>query len=154
MFSLPLLQDRLRFRRSSKGAEIYDPLRKKWVAATPEEGVRQNLIAYCAENMHYPHRRMAAEKALSLAGGTRFDLVVYDNHLNPWLLAECKAPAVSLTTATLEQLLRYHRVLQCRYWLLYNGLETVCIDARDPQHLVELSCLPAYEPVIGGRIAE
>ena len=144
----------MRFRRSSKGAEIYDTLRKKWVAATPEEGVRQNLIEYCAQNLNYPRRRMAAEKALALAGNTRFDLVVYDENLNPWLLAECKAPEVAITTATLEQLLRYHRVLQCRYWVLYNGLQTVCIDAGDPQNLVELFSLPTYEPVVGSGVPE
>ncbi len=153
-FTIPLLQHQLRFRQGSKGPEIWDPLRKKWVAATPEEGVRQNLIAYCTEFRKYPIRRMAAEKALSLAGNTRFDLVVYDGALNPWLLAECKAPEVPLTTATLEQLLRYQRVLQCRYWVLYNGLDTVCIDAADPNNLLELTGLPAYEPVIGSRVGK
>ena len=104
---------------------------------------------------------MAAEKTLLLAGApdligssTRFDLVVYDDYLKPWMLVECKAPEVPITTATLEQLLRYQRVLQCRYWVLYNGLETVCIDATDPQNVGALLCLPAYETVVDSRIAE
>ena len=153
-FSIPLLTHKLRFQQGTKGPKLWDSLRKKWVAATPEEGVRQNLIEYCTDDLGYPRRRMAAEKALSLAGNTRFDLVVYNEDLKPWLLAECKAPEVPLTTATLEQLLRYHRVLQCRYWVLYNGLETVCIDASDPTHLRELPGLPAYEPVVGGGVGE
>ena len=97
--------------------------------------------------MAYPPALMAVERGLSF-GHTmlRFDVVVYhrDTH-QPWLLAECKAPAEPLNEAALHQLLRYHSKLPaCRYWLITNGHQTFCADAGDPQAIQWLKHLPAY----------
>jgi hypothetical protein len=62
----------------------------------------------------------------------------------PWLLAECKAPEVPITDETLQQLLRYHSQLQCRYWMMSNGHQHFCADASDQEAIKWLESLPAY----------
>ena len=48
-------------RESKNGYEIYDPLRKKWVALTPEEWVRQNFTAWLISAKGYRASLMANE---------------------------------------------------------------------------------------------
>jgi hypothetical protein len=43
--------------------QIFDPFRKTWVLLTPEEWVRQNLLQYLVQNLHYPSSLIAVEKA-------------------------------------------------------------------------------------------
>ena len=124
---------------------MFDPIRKKWIILTPEEHVRQYLIAYLIGTMHYPAAMIAVEKTLKVgAMSKRFDLVVYDRNHKPWMLAECKEPEVPITEQTLHQLLNYQRTLQCNYWLLSNGHQTFCADACDVNRIEWLRALPEY----------
>lgn len=154
MFSLPLLSGHLRLRRAVSGnTQVFDPIRRRWVAYTPEEAVRQNLIAYCLERMHYPPAYLTVEKGVAAAGiAARFDLLVYDKNHRPWMLVECKAPDVPVSEATLFQLLRYQQALGCRYWVLYNGVSCFCADAQFPENIVWLPELPPFEGVVGRAI--
>ncbi len=143
---LPLLDHPLKIKTEGGKPLVFDPVRKAWIVLTPEEHVRQRLISYLTEALHYPLPLMAVEKALLIGGKKlRFDLVVYrrDTHL-PWLLAECKAPEIPVTESTLQQLLRYHSQLQCRYWVLTNGHQHYCADAAGGT-INWLESLPAYD---------
>ena len=147
MIDLPLLQCALRTRTQQDAVQVYDPVRRQWVALTPEEHVRQLLLAYLIEEMAYPPALMAVERGLSFGHTTlRFDVAVYhrDTH-QPWLLAECKKPDEQITDAALHQLLQYHSKLpDCRYWLITNGHQTFCADALNKKDICWLSDLPAY----------
>lgn len=147
MIDLPLLQYDLPTRLKESSPQVFDPVRKKWVALTPEEHVRQRLIRHLTAALQYPLPLMAVEKALPIGGRKqRFDLVVYERQRHvPWLLAECKAPEVPLSEAVLLQLLRYHSRLQCRYWLLTNGHLHFCADAAVPEEIRWLERLPPYD---------
>lgn len=124
---------------------VYDPIRKKWVILTPEEHVRQYLIAHLTEVMHYPAGMMAVEKTIKTGALTkRFDIVIYDRAHKPWMLVECKEPEVHVSEKTLYQLLNYQRILQCNYWLLSNGHETFCADACNTEQINWLHALPVY----------
>ncbi|MBK7007202.1 MAG: hypothetical protein IPH36_00270 [Saprospiraceae bacterium] len=49
--------------RNAEGQhQVYDPVRKKYVAWQPEEMVRQLLILYLAEVFKIPYSRMAVER--------------------------------------------------------------------------------------------
>jgi hypothetical protein len=120
---------------------VRDALRNKWLVLTPEEHVRQCLLQYLSGPAGYPGGRIAVERRVGTA--LRFDAVVYDDQLSPWMVIECKSPDVPVTDAVLHQLLRYHRSLQCRYWLLCNGLVTLCAEAG-AEGPVWLDALPAY----------
>jgi hypothetical protein len=124
---------------------VFDPIRRKWIILTPEEHVRQFIIAFLTDSMHYPTALMAVEKTLKVgAMNKRFDIVIYDRDHKPWMLIECKEPGVPVTEKTLHQLLNYQRTLQCNYWLLSNGHQTYCADACDPSNIKWLAALPAF----------
>ncbi len=101
---------------------IFDPVRKKRVAYTPEESVRQQLIVYLRDTLRYPQSHMSCEHSLT-RGKKRYrsDLIIFDKELKPYLLAECKAPGVKLTADVFEQIIRYNHSLKVKYLMLTNG---------------------------------
>ena len=148
MILLPLLSKSLQTRATGGSSQVFDTVRRQWVALTPEEHVRQLLLRYLIEELHYPPSLIAVERALHFGHtALRFDVVVFhrEGHV-PWLLAECKAPDVVLDEAVLQQLLRYYSKLPgCRYWLITNGHESFCADASGLNETVRwLDKLPAY----------
>jgi len=136
----------LKLKREKDKVAVFDTVRKKWIALTPEEHVRQYLLQYLTDTLGYPAGMIAVEKKILVGGmSKRFDLVVYDRLHQPWLLVECKAPETEISERTLHQLLNYHRTVQCRYWVLSNGHQLFCADASDRQRVVWLDRLPAYD---------
>jgi hypothetical protein len=76
---------------------IFDPIRKKYIVLTPEEQVRQNILAYLVEHKNYPINNIAVEKQIKVSGkNRRFDIVIYDKEFVPIVLIECKQPDVQL----------------------------------------------------------
>lgn len=126
-------------------AFVFDPVRKAWFTLTPEEHVRQYLLGYMLDVLHYPPALVSVERLVRVGGmNRRYDVVVYSREHKPWLLAECKSPDVQVTESTLHQLLAYHSVVQARYWLLTNGPQMFCADAAEVDNIRWLSALPAY----------
>jgi hypothetical protein len=118
--------------------EIFDPIRRKFVMLTPEEWVRQNLIAYLTQVKGYPVSMIGVEKQLLLNKlPKRFDLVVFGRNASPFLLAECKAPGIEITEKTFDQAARYNMLLRAEYFLITNGLEhyTCRIDYERKQYI-------------------
>ncbi|MCK9628358.1 MAG: type I restriction enzyme HsdR N-terminal domain-containing protein [Bacteroidales bacterium] len=105
--------------------QVFDPVRKKWIVLTPEENVRQQLIGYLSNNLGYPLSRMVCEYSVVINRlRYRGDLVILDKNLNPFFLAECKAPSVKIGKETFEQILRYNSAINVRCLLLTNGMTT------------------------------
>jgi hypothetical protein len=103
--------------------QIFDPIRKKWVAATPEEVVRQQLIAILTEKRGYSKNLLAVEKGIEVFGASqRFDLVAYNKQGEPTLLAECKAPSIPLDQRVFDQVARYNIALKVPYLVITNGV--------------------------------
>lgn len=129
------------------GAQVLDPVRKKWVTLTPEEHVRQLMIQFLWTQRGYPLRNMAVERSIqTTAGLRRYDLLVFGVNHQPWMVVECKEPAIPIDERALLQLLHYNSVLRCPYWLLSNGLIHVGAHVlRDGQSTEWLSSIPAYE---------
>lgn len=111
--------------------EIYDPLRKKNVARTPEEEVRQQVISWLHESCGVSLMRMESEYGFVYNRRRyRADVLVFDRALQPLLLVECKAPDVPLGAAVVDQVTRYARVLPVRYILVTNGSTTHILRRR------------------------
>ena len=105
-------------------AFIFDGVRKKWVLLTPEEWVRQNLIAYLLSKKNYPESLLAIEKEILVNDlKRRCDIVVYSNNI-PWMIIECKEPETPLNDKVLTQILNYNIALQVRYLIISNGKDT------------------------------
>lgn len=106
---------------------IFDVIRRKYVALTPEEWVRQHVIHYLIENKRYPRTWIAVEKEIDLYGQKRrFDIVCYDKKSEPYLIVECKAPTVALSQSVFDQVFRYNLVLSAPYVAITNGVTHYC----------------------------
>ena len=127
---------RLRARRCGDVVEVWDSLRGIYLVLTPEEWVRQHLIAYLTTQCGVAPMRVVEEYAVPLNGQPqRADVVVVGDRGEPLLLAECKAPNVAIGRHTLAQAVRYNSVLQARYVVLTNGLRHYCCEWCDGQYV-------------------
>jgi hypothetical protein len=78
--------------------QIFDAVRKKYVALTPEEWVRQHIIAFLIAEKQFPASLIAVEVSLNRGSKKqRGDVVVYTNDGKPRMIIECKAPEVKIT---------------------------------------------------------
>ena len=74
---------------------VWDPLRRKDVALTPEEEVRQWFITVLRDGMKIPEHMMMSEVSLKVgAKPYRADIVVYDRTAKPLMVVECKRPDI------------------------------------------------------------
>lgn len=106
---------------------IWDIIRSKYIVLTPEEWVRQNLVHYLIFDLGYPKNLFALEKKVVFNQlSKRFDIVIYDAQIQPWMLIECKEPSVTINDVTLSQSLVYHTQLGCKHIVLTNGKTTFC----------------------------
>ena len=104
--------------------ELFDPIRKKWVTATPEEEVRQQFIQFLLTVKHIPASHLSVEREITVNGlSRRYDLVVYGEDGLPWMVVECKAPHVKLTQEVMEQAGRYNKTLRAPIIGITNGQE-------------------------------
>jgi len=130
MAELDLLKyrDDLRFRVAGKGREIWDPVRRKFVALTPEEMVRQLLITYLIREGKVLRNRISVEKQIMVFGQQRrYDLVIHDHKGAPLALVECKRPEVPLDQGLLDQIGRYNLALGVSWLIVTNGPRTACL---------------------------
>jgi type I site-specific restriction-modification system R (restriction) subunit len=123
--------------------QLFDPFRKKWVALTPEEWVRQNILQYLDQVCQYPTSLIAIEKSIQLGELTkRFDILIYKND-KPWMIIECKEANVAINDKTIAQLYQYQQVLEAQYLIASNGHETVGAEIKTGK-LHALQNFPAY----------
>ena len=110
-------------------AQIFDIIRKKYVALTPEEWVRQHVIWYLKEELNISKGLIAVEKELKYNNLTkRFDLVVMNPLAEPLLLVECKAPSVAITQSTVQQAGIYLKTIRAPFVMLTNGLTHIYLQ--------------------------
>lgn len=112
--------------RNGKNA-IFDPLRRKFVALTPEEWVRQHFTHFLADIKGYPKGLLANEVQLNLNGTKkRCDTVLFNKDLSAKMIVEYKAPNVEITQAVFDQITRYNMVLKVEYLIVSNGINHYC----------------------------
>lgn len=129
-------------------ATVWDPLRKKEVALTPEERVRQWCINVLATQMQVPMHMMMSEAGFKLGQKQyRADILVYDRKTQPLMVVECKRPEVELTQEVLDQAIRYNMVLNVRYMIITNGTRTF-ICQRQGEKFVFIDNVPTYNEMI------
>ena len=107
--------------------KIFDHIRKKMVALTPEEWVRQNFLQFLIESKKYPASLVAVEAKVNINGlSQRADIVIYNTQRRPILIVECKAPKVKISQDVFNQVARYNIKLQTRLICVTNGLNHYC----------------------------
>jgi hypothetical protein len=100
---------------------IWDKVRKKHVALTPEEWVRQHCLHQLVAN-GFGIGLLSVERSLPNSK-KRYDIVYLSTLGTPKLLVECKAPSIPINEKTLDQVASYLSLLDVSYALLTNGLQ-------------------------------
>ena len=123
---------------------VFDPLRRRFVALTPEEEVRQKVLYLLVERLNVPSGLVAVEYSVKVNGlDKRCDAVVFGVEGRPLMVVECKAQSVKITAKTLDQAVRYYSALQPKFLLLFNGQECHCLKVENGV-LQPLDHLPDY----------
>jgi hypothetical protein len=136
-----------RIRETDSQLRIFDPARKKYVALTPEEWVRQHLIHYLSKDKGYPLGLMKVEKEFKYNKLTkRADIIVCDRTGAPLLMAECKSPDVEITQGVFDQAVRYNLIMDVELMILSNGINHFCFQLdKDTRTYVVLTEIPNWK---------
>lgn len=127
MLQLNLPEFNFRINKENHKLLIFDNQRKRYVALTPEEWVRQNFVRFLVETRGYPAAYLAIEKQLNYNGmKKRCDAILYNNEAKPVLIIEFKAPNVKISQETFDQVAVYNAKLNVDYFMISNGLEHYC----------------------------
>ena len=111
--------------------QIFDPLRRKFVALTPEEWVRQNIIQHLL-TLGFPLGLMASEHPITYNGlQKRCDVVIFNRQAKPSLIVECKAPQVAINQKVFDQIATYNLRLRVGHLIVTNGLSHFCCKMAD-----------------------
>lgn len=147
MFELNLPAFEYKMRNINGKNQVFDSLRRKYVALTPEEWVRQHVVHYLVTYMGYPSGRMVNEARIVLNGMVRrCDTVLYDQQLHPVMVMEYKAPTVLLNQTVFEQVAAYNWTLRADYLLVSNGLTHYCCRFDySSQKVVFLEEIPPFD---------
>jgi len=134
-----------RLRTTGQSKEIFDSIRRKFVALTPEEWVRQHFLAFMVEHLKYPASLINLERGLIFnERKKRTDIVVHNRNGIPWMIVECKAPFVILNQETFYQAATYHLKLNVQYLVVTNGMKHYCCKFENGT-FVFVKGFPTYE---------
>ena len=125
---------------------VFDPLRKKSVALTPEEEVRQFFIGWLSRERNWPLALMASEYVLKFNGRSyRCDIVAFNRQLQPQIIVECKGPGVKLGQQVVDQVITYNKILNVPYIVITNGGTTyICSLNKETGKYEYVADLPHY----------
>lgn len=148
MIDIPLNEVQSKIQTTKEGGQtyIYDIIRKKYIVLLPEELVRQMLLIYLTDYAHYPASRIQVEKGITQQEKKgRYDIIIYDKAVKPWMLIECKSHKVNITQATVDQLSGYNHEIKAPYFMVSNGINTYCYTANEAERkYVLLEELPIF----------
>lgn len=144
--------------------KVYCLIRKEWVAALPEEKVRQKLIHQLIHELGFPVSCIAVEKELrqmphlslnpsSEIPNRRADIICFakdihrDHQLYPLLLIECKA--IQLSSKVIRQVVGYNYFLKSYFIGIANQnmIKTGWFDPQKKDYTF-VDYLPAYSELL------
>ena len=127
MFRLNLPPYEIKIAQQGNKQVIFDFLRRKYVALTPEEWVRQHFVHYLVEHKGYPAGLMGNEIELSVGEKRlRCDTVLYNKVAAPQMIIEYKAPHIKIQQKTFNQISAYNLLLKVDYLIVSNGMQHIC----------------------------
>ena len=149
MIKLNIPSFQMKLSGTQERPKILDILRRKFVALTPEEWVRQHFIHFLIEHKGYPSALMANEVALSCGNKQlRADTVLYDLDLNARMIIEYKAPTIKITKRVFEQVTAYNFLLHVDYLIVSNWLTHYCCKMNyENNSYMLLTSIPDYKDI-------
>lgn len=149
MYELNLPTYEFRLQKENNQICIFDDIRKKFVALTPEEWVRQHIVHFLLTQKHFPASLMGIEVGMKVNTMTRrADIVCYNSQAKVLLIVECKAPEVKITQAVFEQIAQYNMQLKSQYLLVSNGFQHfICKINHNTKTYEFLENIPDYKEI-------
>ena len=147
MFRLNLPQYEINITEKDGKRLIFDFLRRKFVALTPEEWVRQHFTHYLVEHKGYPKGLLGNEIELHIGDKKlRCDTLLYNKETQPQMIIEYKAPTIPIQQKTFDQIAAYNLLLKVDFLVISNGREHYCcqMDYEQRQYRF-LPDIPDYE---------
>ena len=140
----------VKLRGTREKPEIFDFLRRRFVALTPEEWVRQHFTHFLVEHKGYPQALLGNEIELRIGEKRlRCDSLLYNKEMSPRMIIEYKAPSVAVTQKVFNQISTYNLLLHVDYLIVSNGLQHYCCrmdyERRQYDFLPEI---PDYQALI------
>jgi type I site-specific restriction endonuclease len=147
MQKLNLPEYPIKVRTSEGNQQIFDEIRKKYVALIPEEWVRQHFINYLVNDRKFPKGLIAVEHPLIINKVShRADIVAFSSDGKPKVVVECKAPEVQINQSVIQQVSRYNILLKAPILILTNGLVHFCVKIDfEKQQTQNLESIPFYQ---------
>lgn len=151
MKPLKLPQYLCKIRDTSDGRQIFDAIRAKFVALTPEEWVRQHFLNYMVTDMGYPKGLIKVEASFRLNTMLRrADILVYSRSGVPALIVECKAPEVKINQSVFDQIINYNFNYCVKYIVVTNGLRHFAAEVDQvAKKITFLEKMPDFNTVNG-----
>ena len=148
---LNLPEHQFPIKKRANGLTIFEVLRSRVVALTPEEWVRQNFVAFLIHHKQFPQALMGNEIALVQNDiKRRCDTLIADREGCPFAIVEYKAPSVEITQKVFDQIVRYNMVLRAKYLMVSYGLQHYCCKIDyDTDSYSLLPDIPCYTDIIG-----
>ncbi len=150
MLELNLPEYNFKIKKKENKNLIFDEYRRKWIALTPEEWVRQRFISYLMNEMNYPATLVSIEKKVSVNGlNKRFDAVVFNYSAKPVMILEFKSPGVKISQETFDQGAVYNYALKANFLILSNGITHFCCRFNIEEKKYDfLESIPSYKELI------
>ena len=128
---LNLPQAPLQIKETQGQPYVLDPIRKKYVALTPEEWVRQHFVHYLITEANCARGLIQVEQAANYNRlQKRADILVFDRAGQPWMLVECKAPYVKIGQEVFNQAAVYNKSKRAPYLVVTNGKVHYCCQVN------------------------
>jgi hypothetical protein len=139
----------IRVRDSDGRRQVFDVLRRRYVALTPEEWVRQHFVHFLIGHKGYPKGLLANEVELRVGEKRlRCDTLLYNKALQPQMIMEYKAPDVAVTQKVFDQISAYNLLLHVDYLVVSNGLQHYCCRMDYEQHSYTfINDIPTYTEI-------
>ena len=140
----------IKLREQGRRRQIFDPLRRRYVALTPEEWVRQHFVHFLIEQKSYPKGLLANEVELRVGDKKlRCDTLLYTKDLQPKMIIEYKAPEIAITQRVFNQITVYNFLLHVDYLIVSNGRQHYCCRMDYEKNSWEfLQEIPNYEVIV------
>ena len=137
----------LRIRETDGRKQVFDILRRRYVALTPEEWVRQHFIHFLIQYKGYPAALLANEIPLKVGLlQKRCDSILYGKDMKASMIMEYKAPSVSISQKVFDQICRYNITLRVPYLIVSNGIQHYCCRINYEKGTYSfLADVPSYE---------
>ncbi len=125
---------------------MLDILRRRFVALTPEEWVRQHVVNWLVTYLGYPASLMGNEVELRIGNKKlRCDSILYAPNGTSRMIMEYKAESIQLTEKVLTQITTYNMLLHVKFLLVSNGNQHIFLRFdEETQAWTKQSAVPRY----------